>query len=382
MAELQELLDQLRQLKADNEQLQGQVKTLTAAAAMAPATNTQPGVSSTIPVEGVAASSEPETVVTRYVHIPTQRKCPKFTGKLSVDLITVEKWVEEARRCLEVRRLPLAEQVLFVMDHVEGGAKSELDFHPLDTRNTPENIFKLLLENFSCSQSYVTAQLQLYQRSQKEGESIRDYSYALKSLMDIVIRKTPGGVPNSDRLLRDQFLENVLDETLRRELKKQVASTPEMSFVSLRSVAIKWGEEVRTAGKARPRAYSCDTYMHAVEREGEVNAVGVKTRDDMSELRDCFRKQQAQLDAILKHIGMSSQTSPQPIEQPSSSRPYPYTSDGKPVCLRCNKEGHIARFCRADTKTLPNQSRRVNSRPPAQSQMIGAATTVTEPTEN
>ena len=381
MAQLEELLEELRQLKAANEQLKGQVETLTAATT-APVTNSQPGRSSTMPLEVVAPTSEPETIVTRFVHVPTQRKCPKFTGKLSVDLMTVEKWIEEARRCLEVRHLPLAEQVLFAMDHVEGGARSELEFHPLDTRNTPEKIFKLLLDNFSCSQSYVTAQLQLYQRSQKEGESIREYSYALKSLMDIVTRKTPGGVPNSDRLLRDQFLENVLDETLRRELKKQVATTPEISFVSLRSVAIKWGEEERTAGKTRPRAYSCDTYMHAVRSEGEVNAVGVKTKDDMSELRDCFRKQQAQLDAIMKHLGMSSQTGSQPREQPSSSRPYPYTSDGKPVCLRCNRDGHIARFCRVDTKTLHNQTRRVDSRPPAHSQTVGAANIGTEPAGN
>lgn len=379
MAELEALLEQLRQLKADNEQLQGQVNSLTTAAS---STNTQAGAPATpTPArEAAASTSETETVVTRFVHVPSQRKCPKFTGKISVDLFTVEKWVEEARRCLEVRHMPLAEQLLFLMDHVEEGAKSELDFHPFETRNTPEKIFTLLLENFSCSQSYVAAQLQLYQRSQKEGESLREYSYALKSLMDVVIRKTPGGVPNSDRLLRDQFIENVLDDTLRRELKKQVATAPEMSFVSLRSIAIKWGEEARTGGKARARAYSCDAYMQVEGGGGDVNAVSAKTRDEMSELRECFSKQQAQLDAILKQLGMFPQHVTQPREQTSSSRPYRYMPDGKPVCLRCNRAGHIAKFCRVDMGTAQNQPR--DSRPPAHSQAIGAATNATESAEN
>ena len=95
-------------------------------------------------------------------------------------------------------------------------------------------------------------------------------------------RKTPGGVHNSDRLLRDQFIENVLDDTLRRELKKQVATAPEISFVSLRNVTIKWGEEAKTGGKARARTYSCDAYMQAVGGDKDVNAVSVKTKDEMS----------------------------------------------------------------------------------------------------
>ena len=166
MAELEELLEQLRQLKADNEQLQGQVSTLTTAVnAASLATSTQAGTSTATPARDVVAPpSETETVVTRFAHVPSQRKCPKFTGKLYVDLLTVDR-VEEARRCLWVRHMPLAEQLLFLIDHVEGGAKSELDFHPLEARNTPEKIFTLLLENFSCSQSYVSAQLQLYQRN-------------------------------------------------------------------------------------------------------------------------------------------------------------------------------------------------------------------------
>ena len=47
------------------------------------------------------------------------------------DLLTVDQWVAEARRRLEGRHMSLAEQLLFLYDHLEGGAKSELEFHPV-----------------------------------------------------------------------------------------------------------------------------------------------------------------------------------------------------------------------------------------------------------
>lgn len=65
---------------------------------------------------------------TRYIYVPRECKCPKFTGKMSVDLLTVEQWIEEVHRCLEVRHLSVPEQLLFITDHLEGGARSELIF--------------------------------------------------------------------------------------------------------------------------------------------------------------------------------------------------------------------------------------------------------------
>lgn len=156
---------------------------------------------------------------------------------MSVDLITVEKWIEEARRCLAVRQMSQTERILFLYDHLEGDARAELDFHNLTDRDNPEKIFTILTENFSCSQSYVAAQLQFFQRSQREGESLRGYSHALKSLMDVVIHKTPGGISNSDQILRDQFTEHVHDDMLRRELKQSISQNPTMSFTLLRNIA-------------------------------------------------------------------------------------------------------------------------------------------------
>ena len=44
------------------------------------------------------------------------------------------------------------------------------------------------------------------------------------------------------------------------------------------------------------------------------------------------------------HLQSFSSTHQPPAPRP---RPYRYQADGKPICMRCNKAGHIARVCTA-----------------------------------
>lgn len=391
MEDLRALMEQVRQLKAENEQLKANaIARPESLASVSPTTQRTESIPGIPTAEYNPPNVAGGTNYTRCVYVPRERKCPKFSGKLSVDLLTVEQWVAEARRSLDVRHMSLAEQLLFLHDHLEGGAKSELEFHPPPSKDTPDKIFALLIENFGCSESYVAAQLQFFQRSQKEGETLRDYSHALKSLMDVVVRKSPDGVPGSDRILRDQFSEHVQDDMLRRELKQRVALIPDMSFVDLRRIAIKWMEEGRRAGKARPRAYSCDSYTQAViGSEADTNFVSIKPTDEMAELKECFRRQQTQLDAILKHLGtVPTPHNPRPEERGTetdkerNTKPLRFQPDGKPICLRCNKAGHIARFCKVDLGTTRGQVKGWGARTQVQSHMADVETNFSQPSEN
>lgn len=58
----------------------------------------------------------------------------------------------------------------------------------------------------------------------------------------------PCGIPISDVLLRDQFIEHVLDDMLHRELKRRVIQGPAFSFVDLHAVAIRWTETSKQGG--------------------------------------------------------------------------------------------------------------------------------------
>lgn len=367
MEELQGLMDEIRQLRAENEQLKAQGRGQERVTNDS-TSNSESGVPSAT-VSSEQSTSRDALMNTRYVYVPRERKCAKFTGKLSTDLLTVDQWVKEARRCLEARPMSDAEQVLFLYEHLDGGAKAEVDFHDSSHRNTAEKIFKILTDNFSCSKSYVAAQLSFFQRHQKEGEPLRDFSHALKTLMDAVKKKTPGGLLNSDRVLRDQFAEGVNDDMLRRELKRRLALDSDMDFLTLRGVAIKWLEEGRQGVRPRPRAYSFDTHASMGAGPGaESNAIAA-SNSEMAELKECLRRQQAQLDAILTQLNVSR---PQNGQRGggNSSRMYRFQEDGKPICLRCNRAGHIAKHCRVEGGPIDVTAHRVPQRTMSHNQLV------------
>ncbi|KAL2089430.1 hypothetical protein ACEWY4_014118 [Coilia grayii] len=64
---------------------------------------------------------------------------------------------------------------------------------------------------------------------------------------------SPESVPQSERLLRNQFAEHVLDSDLRRELKRLVRQTPGLSMLEVRAAAICWEREGRPNDVARVR---------------------------------------------------------------------------------------------------------------------------------
>lgn len=336
--QLKALTELVQQLQTDNQQLRQElvrrpVEVVDEAQSVSPRRDVGARPSANIPV------SE------RYVYVPRERKCPRFSGRRSIDLLTVEDWVEEVRRSLIVRPVPVAEKVLFVYDLLDGEAKAEVKFHPSSDRDDPEKIFTILLDMYGCSQSLVGLQKQFFQRRQLEGESLREYSHALMALMEAMKRKNSTGICNSDYTLRDQFIEHMRDNTLRRELKRQVRLNPEMPFLEVRAEAIRWADEGDTPS-IRPRAHSCAADVQVVGTYG-ANRFPSESTNELGELKDVLRKQQAQLDAILKHLSINPSN---PVvgavgSRPSSAR---FQADGRPICMRCNKAGHIARFCRSD----------------------------------
>lgn len=326
-AQVRALTDLVKQLQADNERLRGNQ----------PSGDGGPSVTQPSSLTATTSASG-QTATERLVCLPRERKCPRFSGKRSVDNISVEDWIEEVRRSLSARPGPPLDKALFVYDLLDGEAKREVKFSPSADRNDPEKIFTILKENFRCSKTLNTLYRQFYHRRQQESESVREYSHVLMELME-QIKDRDDNLDNGDHVLRDQFVEGLRDDKLQGDLLDKISANGTLTFRDTRREALEWLN--RRTQPSRARAYSCNSY------EADANAVTVGPTSEFAELKEGLRNHQVQLEAILSHL-RQPHAKPNSAQRPSSQRPQPrYTADGKPICLRCNKAGHIARVCRA-----------------------------------
>lgn len=315
--ELQELRDQVAQLVADNDRLRRE---------RAPATPSSSAGTSAVPASHAAPGSD------RLVFIPRDRKCPTFRGRTG---ISVGEWVEEAQACMRARHLAPVDQAFFLYDHLEGEARDEIKFRPSVERGDPAKIISILQELYGLTESYVALQEAFFSRRQQEGESLQEFSLALMSLMERVKQKAPGGMLNAEILLRDQFVEYVLDGSLRRELKQYVRQHPGSTLLVVRGEAIRWVQEgspasVRGRSNSVPSAFGLQYTMHGVPKR-EANPA----RNEFGEMKELLKRQQEQLDLLTRSISHL-----QTVQQRDCS-----PRRGPIRCRRCQQLGHIARDC-------------------------------------
>lgn len=336
--EVQQLMELVSQLKADNERLR-QERAASPGGSGGAASSAPP---SQAPHAGMAAA-----VTERLVVVPRDRRCPMFNGRTGIG---IAEWVEEVQACVRARHLGAADQALFIFDHLEGEAKEEIKFRSAAERADTGKVFTILKELYGCAQPYVTLQQPFFSRHQLEGETLHEFSLALMALMAQVKQCAPDGVPNADVLLRDQFIEHVLDCSLRRELKQFVRRQPTVTLLELRSEAIRWEREglpggARGRSASLPAAYGL---QYRVQGHAQPPPNITPPGPGFSELMDLLKSQQEQLDRLTQTV--ASLQAPRPQGQISRNGPL--------ICRSCQQPGPFAREC--DGVRAPYR-RRVNS---------------------
>ncbi|XP_058482270.1 uncharacterized protein LOC131457315 [Solea solea] len=337
--ELQELRDLVAQLRAENDRLQQEQ------AAPVPGPSAAPA----IPAEPLLRSSTSTAPVTeRLVLVPRDRKCPAFRGRSGIGL---DEWIEEAQACMRARHLSTLDQAFFLFDHLEGETREEIKYRSTADRSDPAKIIVVLQELYGCTDSYVALQEAFFSRRQQDGETLQEFSLALMSLMSVVKQSAPSEMLNADVLLRDQFIENIIDGSLRRELKQLVRRQPSVSLLDARAEAIRWERE-GVPGGVRGRSHSVPLLMGL--QCGVQTAPLVASSPQASELQEVkqmLKLQQEQLKHLTETLAQL---------QISQQRNYSYRDPV--ICRRCQRPGHFARECRGE-RVPPQPSVSASSRP-------------------
>lgn len=275
-----------------------------------------------------------------------------FHGKTGLSVL---EWIEEVRACMRARHLAFSDQALFIFDHLEGEAKEEIKYRPRAERTDPEKIFSVLKDLYGCTQSYMTLQQAIFFRQQQEGETLHEFSLALMALMEQVKQRAPDSMTNADILLRDQFVEHVLDSALRRELKQFIRRQPQATLLEVRSEAITWEREGFPGG-ARGRSFSVpsaygiqyrvQSHPHSVTQGHSRPVTQTSSQSsELGEVMNLLKQQQEQLNQLTQTVTT--------LQNPSfSNRP---SHSGPLICRRCQQPGHFAREC--DGERVPFRPR-------------------------
>lgn len=246
------------------------------------------------------------------------------------------EWQEEVQACMRARHLSTTDQAFFLYDHLEGEAREEIKYRPSAERSDPAKIMEVLEELYGCAEPYVALQEAFFSRRQQEGETLLEFSLALMSLMTMVRQRAPSGVPNAEVLLRDQFVEHVLDGSLRRELKQFVRRQPTATLLEARSEAIRWEREgLPTSVRGRSHSVPSIFGAHCAAQSSHRVAADSPQALELREVREMLKVQQEQLNQLTKSISLLQ----------SSQQHDRTVFRGPIICRRCHQPGHFAREC-------------------------------------
>ena len=171
-----------------------------------------------------------------------------------------------------------------------------------------------------------------YARKQVEGESLRDFSHGLMSLLDRALERKANCVPDRDVALRDRFKQKVKDKTLRTYLKQLVRKDSTLTFKDLREEAIQYSEEDRLSN---PKVSVHKVAVNDSGDESEVSEIG--------KLKEVVAQQQGQIDSLIKSQQELIRMMKDKEKDEVKGTVLPKSQRGR--CYTCGSGEHYYRSC-------------------------------------
>ena len=296
----------------------------------------------TPPDTTAATPGPPSTAPAIKVSLPREKRFGKYSG--ARDDRVLEDWISDAQRAL--RGQSGGEAVDTLIFHLEGVAKKEVKLRPTSQWSSSSGVFTISREVFSEQLTETQARRKFFARRQGDRESVQDFAHALMVLLSQVERLGRALVTNKDTLLKEQFVENLRDPTLCRDIKHWTRDHSAATFQEVRLEVHRYMEEDPT-----PRRTVVAREATVEDDEVLCGEVGGQSRhhkvlaDLISGQRIMGEEMQKQQKVLMTHIDQQwevfnrQQDTLNQLLASLVSRPKPNS------CFRCGKYGHFVRDC-------------------------------------
>ena len=168
--------------------------------------------------------------------IQEKRKLRKYEGAESGSF---QEWKEDAQSAIHAHNLSDSAAASFVINALGSAAKRELKCRKDSCRASAAAIFAALGEVLGDSRTVSQHYRSFHARKQAAGESVMEFSHALVQLMSCIEAVKPLTATEHERMLKDQFSENVTNAMLRWELRKHTESDPNSTFNKFTKTGIR-----------------------------------------------------------------------------------------------------------------------------------------------
>lgn len=275
---------------------------------------------------------------------------PKFKGPEG-DLKYVD-WREQIKGLLGSQDLTEARKVSIVLGALGGEAKQQITVLDEDERDQTAKIFLYLDSLYGDQTPVPVLRSRFFSCSQGIEEPVQSFILRLHELYSKLHHQDPDNAP-SEGALRDQLLLGLCDGPLSQALKVYARRNPGLEFADLCEEARQLNLEY---GRQRSEV-TCSVINKQYASPAPPQEI--KWKEQLKqEIMDDVKLQMKGLtqDIVAELKPLLQLTSPQPSSpNPTWNRrnsPRPYNDrdgHGRPICHRCRKAGHIARYCKDTT---------------------------------
>lgn len=275
---------------------------------------------------------------------------PKFKGP-DGDLKYAD-WKEQIKGLLGSQDLTEAKKVDIVLGALTGEAKRQIVVLDLEERDQVIKIFIYLDSLYGDQTPTPVLRSQFFSCNQKPDEAVQTFILRLRELYCRLKRQDRENSP-SESALRDQLLLGLREGPLAQALKVYARRNPELDFAELRQEAVLLESEYGQA-QSEVICSSINKQYSSPRPAQEPNWKEQLKREIMEDVKVQMKGITQEIVAELKPLLQT--TSPQQ-SSPNLAWNRPYTprsnndrdAQGRPICRRCKKAGHIARYCRGFT---------------------------------